>query len=970
MRARSNSVGRVPFRQGKEPEASLGVKGGLAAEGRRASSSRPTAKVSNRSALVPSSKPLLGANPRPPLVPTKDSKPKNLEAIRAQIKESKVVGPAAFEEVAELCTDAFQAEVPKQCSEAVSLFGLVITRATPGAVRSASAAGACAMVASMLRHPQEECRKAALAEACKHLDAIQLLRAVLLIVGGKDPARRWQATLNLLQVVQLLVVKPEVLERVRACGGMQLVVEAWKQGGHVSDVAQECCTLTLQMAPQQARAMANAGAADCAICSWQRCSQDSSRSLLVQSLADVALLCLPHLPERPALLPRLACDSLRSWIAAPGAAAPAVSAAVVACMLKALIRVATTDPNSGPELASLGVPELALGVIADERLGREAALRRLAAEVFVRPVGLALGFAGGASNSGLTHGSGKFQQPPWQQMRYEPLEDEAPSASAAAWASELPKELPSASAAVEAELKAKREPQPTLGAAACAAALRRRLETWRARAVVAARGQHAESLASQCDVQELQLDAFFESGSLGPVARLGPYEYEVQLLADDGPGGEAYVQWFCFRVRQMRAGQHYTFHLTNLVKPGSLFDDGCQPVLFSKRRLQESGVGWSREGDDVAYYPSCLAGGKRQHCISFDLVFPHEEDEVFLAHAVPYTHSDLLSDLGRLKSSLLAAPSAVTFFPVALTAGGLEVAAVRLGNPSPTAPRACIVARAHPGETNASWMMRGVLELLLGESPAAKRCLEHVAWLLVPMLNPDGVAAGRTRTNLSCVDLNRHHHDDRSSETRGLREVLAEEGRQPGELLAFIDIHGHSRRKGIFAIANGSEGDPLIALLAARTSLIDGPGTSRTDVRPQDAGVGRVAAAAQGYKYSLTLESSMCARHSAAGGQHLTLDDLVSCGQAVCLAIVDLVHKEPPQELQIPEPVQLAVHGEPPQEPVHLAVPSTSPRGQACGESAASDDHDEAVELTEPKADATGVPVFIEIANTGSAPAS
>eukprot|EP00438_Fugacium_kawagutii_P023607 Skav205963 [mRNA] locus=scaffold442:454279:459915:+ [translate_table: standard] len=101
---------------------------------------------------------------------------------------------------------------------------------------------------------------------------------------------------------------------------------------------------------------------------------------------------------------------------------------------------------------------------------------------------------------------------------------------------------------------------------------------------------------------------------------------------------------------------------------------------------------------------------------------------------------------------------------------GKQVPALRLGNQ--LAPqRVCIVARAHPGETCASWVMRGVLDFLLND-PEAYVCLENLAWLIVPMLNPDGVAAGRTRTNLDSVDLNRHHHDDAAAETKGLRAAL------------------------------------------------------------------------------------------------------------------------------------------------------------------------------------------------------
>ncbi|CAE8659616.1 unnamed protein product, partial [Polarella glacialis] len=469
--------------------------------------------------------------------------------------------------------------------------------------------------------------------APKHLDVLQLLRAVTLGIGGKEPARRWQASSNLLQVVRTLVSgNPEALERARGNDGLQLVIKAWRQGGHIGDVAQECSTLTLQLAPKPvARAIAAAGGAECALSSWQRCGQENCRAALVQALAEVAVLCLPHLPDRPAVLPRLATDSLRALMG-PG------PASAVAGLLKALLSLAG-DPKSAPELSALGVPELALRVIADERWGSEPGLRRLVAEVFVRLVALAVGSASCASFKS----SASFQlsaSPAWLQRLQCQLQPQSvvfgPPQPVTAWLSEMPQDLPPAALAAEAELATQVCPQPTQCPKACGVALRRRLESWRARAVATARGARAQESFDELGaepVPELQLDANFESGSLGPVSRLGAHEYEVQLLGDSGPGGESYVQWFCFRVRQMRAGPAYTFHLSNLVKPGSLFDEGCKPVLFSTRRLQELGVAWSREGADVAYHPSGIAGFRRYHCVSFDIVFPFEDDEVFIAHA-------------------------------------------------------------------------------------------------------------------------------------------------------------------------------------------------------------------------------------------------------------------------------------------------------------------------------------------------
>lgn len=768
---------------------------------------------------------------------------KSIEETRLKLKQmlsARPVGAVALEEVAYFCTCALEGEDPELCAEAASNFSQAVGKASQAALRSSSSASACAMFASLLRHPEETCRKRVVDEAQKNLDAAQLLRVIGQGVGGKDTLRRFSASVNLLQVVRLLVSKAEALERLRANDGFRLAVEAWKQGSQVAELAQECCALMLQLAPQNARAAAAAGAGECALTSWQRCvaTDVALRTSLVQGFAEVSLLCMPYLQEGPQVLSRLACESLRSLVTCG-------SAPVILALLKVLTKI-SQDIKSAPSLFNLGLPELLLAVLGQDNLSSDTVMRRMAAEVLVKTISFAVAGAG-------------RQAPP-------PALCPAPMGS---FRFKEPR-LPRATDSWQAELQSRRPPQPTLDPASCASALKRRLETWKFRAVAPFRVNSCE------DPEEaaLDFDADFESGSLGPVTRLGPAEYEVQLLSDANGG---YVQWFCFRVRRMKVGMPYTFHLTNLIKPGSLFEEGCQPVLFSKRRMEECGIAWSREGADVAYYP-CSFGSRKLYRVSFDICFPFEEDECFLAYSEPYTFTDLLYDLAPWPWESLA-----------VTMMGNQVPALRLGNQLST-QRVCIVARAHPGETCASWVMRGVMDFLLSD-PEAQACLEQLAWLIVPMLNPDGVAAGRTRTNLESVDLNRHHHDDAAAETKGLRAALQAES-QRGELLAFIDIHSHSKRRGIFAIANGNDADRLVSLLANRTPLLDLQGTNRTETRPQDVGVGRVAAAAQGYKYSLTIESSLCARHLAIGGEHLLLQDLASVGRAICFAVTDLLYPE------------------------------------------------------------------------------
>lgn len=58
-------------------------------------------------------------------------------------------------------------------------------------------------------------------------------------------------------------------------------------------------------------------------------------------------------------------------------------------------------------------------------------------------------------------------------------------------------------------------------------------------------------------------------------------------------------------------------------------------------------------------------------------------------------------------------------------------------------PYIFLSARVHPGESNASWVMKGSIEHLIGDSKDADALRDTFIFKIVPMLNPDGVINGK-----------------------------------------------------------------------------------------------------------------------------------------------------------------------------------------------------------------------------------
>ena len=63
-----------------------------------------------------------------------------------------------------------------------------------------------------------------------------------------------------------------------------------------------------------------------------------------------------------------------------------------------------------------------------------------------------------------------------------------------------------------------------------------------------------------------------------------------------------------------------------------------------------------------------------------------------------------------------------------------------------------LIGRQHPGETVGSYVLEGFVKELIRNN---KFLLKKYEFIVIPMINPDGVIYGNFRTNLAGFDLNR-----------------------------------------------------------------------------------------------------------------------------------------------------------------------------------------------------------------------
>lgn len=150
-------------------------------------------------------------------------------------------------------------------------------------------------------------------------------------------------------------------------------------------------------------------------------------------------------------------------------------------------------------------------------------------------------------------------------------------------------------------------------------------------------------------------------------------------------------------------------------------------------------------------------------------------------------------------------------FALGLSHDRRPIAAVRLGRPD--APHLILLlGRQHPPEVTGAIALESFVDRIAAMLAADPALTRRYQFVVVPLLNPDGVARGHWRANLGGKDLNRDWGEFAQPETRALKRWL---DRLPASIRPILMLDFHSTNRNLFYVQGDEATAPERAFLAA-----------------------------------------------------------------------------------------------------------------------------------------------------------
>ncbi|MGB1008551.1 MAG: M14 family metallopeptidase [Thiolinea sp.] len=254
----------------------------------------------------------------------------------------------------------------------------------------------------------------------------------------------------------------------------------------------------------------------------------------------------------------------------------------------------------------------------------------------------------------------------------------------------------------------------------------------------------------------------FDAGNIEVMSLESASDIRLKIRPDSHSD---FFQWFYFRV----SGGCDTELGINIINAGeAAFTDGWEGYQALASYDQQY---WFR-------VPTEYADGQLQ------IRHQPEYDAVYYAYFTPYPqtrHAELIAWAQTQEGCRL------TVAGNSLQQRPLDV--LTIGDETEGKQRVWVIARQHPGESMAEWLIEGLLERLLDTDDAlAERLRGEVVFHIVPNMNPDGSFLGNLRTNAAGVNLNRVWgiaEAESSPEVFYIQRMMEQQGCD-----LFLDIHG------------------------------------------------------------------------------------------------------------------------------------------------------------------------------------
>lgn len=119
-------------------------------------------------------------------------------------------------------------------------------------------------------------------------------------------------------------------------------------------------------------------------------------------------------------------------------------------------------------------------------------------------------------------------------------------------------------------------------------------------------------------------------------------------------------------------------------------------------------------------------------------------------------------------------------------------------------------SRVHPGETAASIMLNGLINYLVSDPEKdirVKLLLDNFVFVIVPLLNPDGVYRGHYRVDTNGNNLNRLYttYTKKNEPSIYLVNKIVKDLSSQKRLYMYLDFHAHANINNIFMFGNNYE---------------------------------------------------------------------------------------------------------------------------------------------------------------------